>query len=179
MAVIDAVAGMVQPGASMDRDGTLSASGVVAERVLAELLDDPFFHSAPPRSTGRERFGSAYARALHQRVPGPDGIATAVALTARSVADACRRWIPPATEVLLSGGGASHPGLRAMLEREFASLPVPVRVARFEEQFFRGDAKECVAFALLGYLAVHGQPGNVPGATGAVGPRVLGQVTPA
>lgn len=179
MAVIDAVAGMVEPGALMDHDGRLSARGVVHETVLRELLDDPFFHAPPPRSTGREHFGVEYARALHQRVPGPDGVATAVALTAQSVAGACRRWTPPASELLLSGGGASHPGLRAMLEREFAGSDPPVRVARFEELFFRDDAKECVAFALLGYLAVHGQPGNLPAATGAAGPRVLGQITPA
>jgi len=179
MAIIDAVAALVSPGATMDHDGRLSAAGVVHEVILGELLAAPFFQDPPPKSTGRELFGVAYARQLLDRVPGPDGVATAVALTARSIAEACRRWVPPASEILVSGGGAAHPGLWTRLQAELATLPEPPLLVRFEEQFFRGDAKESVAFALLGYLVVHGQPGNLPAATGALGPRVLGQVSPA
>ena len=179
MAIIDATAAIVQPGATMDRDGLLAAAGRVDEEVLRELLADPFFQDPPPKSTGRELFGAAYARRLLDRVPGPDGVATAVALTARSIGEACRRWVPSASEFLVSGGGAAHPGLWARLQAELATLPQPPLLARFEDQFFRGDAKECVAFALLGYLVVHGQPGNLPAATGARGPRVLGQISPA
>ncbi len=179
MAVVDAVAALVQPGLAMDTDGMLAAQGRVDETVLQELLADPFFQSPPPRSTGRERFGADYARRLHQRLPGPDGVATAVALTAHSLVDACRRWLPGAPEFLVSGGGAGHPGLLDLLRRELALLPGTPMLERFDAHFFRGDAKECVAFALLGYLAIHGQPGNLPAATGAQGPRVLGQVTPA
>lgn len=179
MAVIDAVAGLVRPGAVMDLDGRLAASGTPDDTVLEELLADPFFHAPPPRSTGREYFGLEYARRLHERVPGPNGVATAVALTARSILEACRRWVPAAPELLVSGGGADHPGLVSMLRSGLTALPTPVAVSPFADHFFRGDAKEAVAFALLGYLAVHGQPGNLPGATGAAGSRVLGQITPA
>jgi anhydro-N-acetylmuramic acid kinase len=81
-------------------------------------------------------------------------------------------------EVVASGGGCHHPGLMAALSRYLlAQGNHPLR--RFDELFFPGDAKEAVAFALLGYLTLHGQPGNVPAATGAGGPRVLGAVTPA
>jgi anhydro-N-acetylmuramic acid kinase len=73
-----------------------------------------------------------------------------------------------------SGGGVHHPGLMASLARHMA--PIPVR--RFDTLFFDGDAKEAVAFALLGYLTLHGQPGNLPAATGARGARVLGSITP-
>lgn len=179
MAVIDAVAGLVEPGATCDRDGAIWARGRAHESVVESLLDDPFFHQPPPRSTGRERFGAPYARALHARVPGPDGVATAVELTARSIARAVGRWVPDGGEVLVSGGGCHHPGLMTSLASHLGALPAPIPLRRFDDHFFRGDAKEAVAFALLGYLAVHGQPGNLPAATGAAGPRVLGSITPA
>ena len=92
-------------------------------------------------------------------------MATAVELSARSIADAIVRWTP-AAEVVVSGGGAHHPGLMRSLQRNLdAGRGAPVALRRFDELFFAGDAKEAVAFALLGYLAIHGQPGNVePGA---------------
>ena len=133
----------------------------------------------PPKSTGRERFGDSYARALHERAPGFDGVATAVELTARSVARAVGRWVPGSAEVVASGGGCHHPGLMAALERHLAAQPGAPPLRRFDHLFFPGDAKEAVAFALLGYLTLHGQPGNVPAATGAGGSRVLGSITPA
>jgi anhydro-N-acetylmuramic acid kinase len=169
---------MVDGSLSYDRDGAIAARGIVDEALLTELLADPFFHAPPPKSTGRERFGDQYATSLHQRLPGPDAVATAVELTARTVAAAVGQWTPPGIEVVASGGGCHHPGLMASLGRHLAGQGQhPLR--RFEELFFPGDAKEAVAFALLGYLTLHGQPGNVPSATGAGGPRVLGAVTPA
>lgn len=174
MAVIDGVAHRVDESLACDLDGELAAAGTVDEGVLADLLADEYFHNDPPKSTGRERFGDAYAGALFTRVPGADGVATAVALTARSVADAVHRWAPGAGEVVVSGGGVHHPGLMAGLAEMLA--PIPVR--RFDTVFFDGDAKEAVAFALLAYLTLHGQPGNLPAATGARGARVLGSITP-
>jgi anhydro-N-acetylmuramic acid kinase len=178
VAVIDGVARLVDARRSFDRDGLIAARGHADEVVLAELLADPFFTAPPPKSTGRERFGDEYARALHARVPGPDGVTTAVELTARSVAAAVTAWTPKGSEVVASGGGCHHPGLMAALERQLAASG-GYRLRRFSDLFFPGDAKEAVAFALLGYLTLHGQPGNVPAATGAGGARVLGSVTPA
>jgi anhydro-N-acetylmuramic acid kinase len=177
MAVIDAVTRLVDQRRSFDRDGLLAAQGTVREEVLSELLADDFFAAEPPKSTGRERFGDDYARALHERVPGADGVATAVALTARTVSEAVARWTPAGVEVVASGGGCHHPGLMDALSRNLAASGGHT-LRRFDELFFPGDAKEAVAFALLGYLTVHGQPGNVPAATGADGSRVLGAVTP-
>lgn len=178
VAVIDGVARLVDQRRSYDRDGKLAARGTAHEAVLTELLADSYFATPPPKSTGRERFGDDYARALHQRVPGPDGVATAVELTARTVADAVAHWTPAGVEVVASGGGCHHPGLMSALARQLeARGRHPLR--RFDELFFPGDAKEAVAFALLGYLTLHGQPGNLPAATGAGGSRVLGTVTPA
>jgi anhydro-N-acetylmuramic acid kinase len=177
VAIIDATARMVDPTRSYDKDGKIAARGKSNPDVLAELLADPFFAAAPPKSTGRERFGDSYAKALHQRLPGADAVATAVELTAHSITDAIRRWTPPGVEVVASGGGCHHPGLMSALARCLASGGHSLR--RFDDLFFPGDAKEAVAFALLGYLTLHGQPGNLPAATGAGGPRVLGAVTPA
>ncbi len=179
MAVIDAVARLVEPGRSFDRDGAIAARGRPDEAVLGDLLADPFFAAPPPRSTGRERFGDGFARRLHERVPGPDGVATAVELTARSIARAVRDWVPGAPEVVVSGGGAHHPGLMRALGAGLGNSGDAARLRRFDDLFFPGDAKEAVAFALLGYLTIHGQPGNLVAATGAAGPRVLGTVTPA
>jgi anhydro-N-acetylmuramic acid kinase len=178
VAVIDGVARQVDARRTFDRDGLIAAQGRADEAALADLLADPFFAAPPPKSTGRERFGDPYAAALHARVPGPDGVATAVELTARSVAAAIARWTPPGTEVVASGGGCHHPGLMAALDRHLGAAG-GFRLRRFSELFFPGDAKEAVAFALLGYLTLHGQPGNVAAATGARGARVLGTVTPA
>jgi anhydro-N-acetylmuramic acid kinase len=178
VAVIDATARMVDQRWSYDRDGQIAAQGKVSEAVLAELLREPFFTASPPKSTGRERFGDGYAKALYQRLPGPDAVATAVELTARTVAGAVGQFTPAGVEVVVSGGGCHHPGLMESLGRhlrEYGGHPL----RRFDELFFPGDAKEAVAFALLGYLTLHGQPGNLPAATGAGGSRVLGAVTPA
>jgi anhydro-N-acetylmuramic acid kinase len=98
-----------------------------------------------------------------------------VSLTARSIALAYQRFIPGALgDILLSGGGARNPTLvRATRE---ALAPRTVRL--FSEEFFDDEAKEAVAFAFLGWLHLEGRPGNVPSATGASGPRILGKLTP-
>lgn len=177
VAVIDAVARLIDPTLPYDRDGRLAAGGRVHDAVLAELLTDPFFAQAPPKSTGRERFGQPLARRLFTTMAGPDAIATGVALTVETIAGALRRWTPAGVEVVASGGGCHHPLLWSELARALQADGRPL--LRFDDLFFAGDAKEAVAFALLGYLAVHRQPGNLPAATGASGPRVLGAITPA
>ncbi|HEV8149210.1 MAG TPA: anhydro-N-acetylmuramic acid kinase [Gemmatimonadales bacterium] len=176
MAVIDAAARLLDPTLPYDVDGALAARGRVQEAVLTELLADPYFAQPPPKSTGREKFGSGFTGGLLRRAPGADGVATAVELTARSIAEAVQRWTPAGVEVVASGGGCRHP---LLWERLGALLGAAGRsLLRFDELFFSGDAKEAVAFALLGYLTLHGQPGNLPAATGAVGRRVLGVITP-
>jgi anhydro-N-acetylmuramic acid kinase len=177
VALIDAVARLVNPTLRFDVDGRLAAKGAVNTALLARLLEDAHFSAPPPKSTGRERFGEALAAEIHRNAPGPDGVATAVELTARTIAQAIARWTPEPAEVVGSGGGMHHPGLVARLTALLAERGAPLR--RFDDLFFPGDAKEAVAFALLGYLTIHGQPGNLPAVTGAHAPRVLGQVTPA
>ena len=183
VAVIDGVVRALFPGMPYDVDGRLALRGEPLGAVVERRLAHPYFAAPPPKSTGRELFSPAYVAALiddcraeRAGCANEDIVATAVALTARSVADAYRRFLPePVGETLLSGGGARNPALAAAIARELAPLPV----RRFDEVFFDGEAKEAVAFAFLGWLHVNGRPGNVPGATGARGARVLGKLTPA
>jgi len=180
--VIDRVVRSLQPDLPYDVDGRLAAAGAPIDEVVTALLAGPYFASPPPKSTGPELFDAGYvqtlierSRAARQGATTEDIVATATALTARSIADAYRRFLPePITEVLVSGGGARNPTLVGMIRE----LIAPVRVRRFEEEFFDGEAKEAVAFALLAYLHVNGRAGNVPRATGARGQRILGKVSP-
>ena len=177
VAVIDAVARMTAPDLPYDRDAQVSRQGKVDEKVLAELFAEPYFHQAPPKSTGREHFGQDYAERLFERLAGPDAVATAVALTARTIAHGVATWVPGAPEIVASGGGVHHPLLWESLGAALETHRAGATLKRFDELFFDGDAKEAVAFALLGHLTLHGQPGNLPSATGAIGPRVLGAIS--
>ena len=192
VSVIDAVVRALVPGLAYDADGALARRGAPIAAVVDELLRAPFFHSAPPKSTGRELFTPEYVTTLIARCrsakpdcSNEDIVATATLLTARSVALAFETFVPePVDEVLIAGGGAKNPALFEAIgtELEHAAARtgsrVPV-VAPFESVFFDGDAKESVAFAFLGWLHLKGRPGNVPNATGARGPRILGSFTPA
>ena len=181
VAVIDGVTKALRPDLTYDIDGKMARAGNPNMQVVKELLAHPYFSMEPPKSTGRELFNSDYVQKLisTSRALGAtdeDIVATAVQLTAESVADAYRRFIAePVREVLVSGGGAKNPALFDAIQQTAA----PVTVRHFDDVFFDGEAKEAVAFALLGYLHVTKRPGNVPSATGARGPRVLGKRTPA
>ena len=181
--IIDGVTRLVAPNLAYDEDGKLARSGAAISAVVDHVLTDPYFASPPPKSTGRELFDPAFISAFADRCrrekPGAsagDIVATAVALTAASIADSFRRFVPePVNELVVSGGGAENP---ALVDAIGAALP-NVAVTRFTDLFFDGEAKEAVAFALLGYLHLMGEPGNLPSVTGARGPRILGQLTPA
>lgn len=179
--VIDGVTRALRPELPYDVDGKLATAGRPNMQIVNELLSAPYFAAPPPKSTGRELFNAEYVRTLIERARSAGGsdediVATAVQLTAGSVADAYKRFIAePVREVLVSGGGARNPALFAAIVKSAA----PIGVRHFDEVYFDGEAKEAVAFALLGYLHVTKRPANVPSATGARGPRVLGKRTPA
>ena len=180
--VIDAVVRRLDGSKRYDEDGRLAASGQPIAPVIDELLAHPYFAAEPPKSSGRELFDDDYVtrflercRAVKHDASDADLVATATALTARSIADAYGRFMPePVTEVLLSGGGSRNATLKQMLARELS----PLSVRTFDERFFDAEAKEAVAFALLALLHLESRPGNVPTATGARGSRVLGTYTP-
>ena len=180
-AVIDGVARALAPHLPYDVDGALARAGQPVRAVVDELLGEPYFQQPPPKSTGRELFDRAYiARVIDRcRSAGAsvnDTVASAVSLTARSIAFAIHRFVrEPVADLVLSGGGARNPALVDAIASEVA----PLAVRRFDDLFFAGDAKEAVAFALLGWLNLTRRPGNVVSVTGARGPRVLGALTPA
>jgi len=180
VAVIDAITRRVDPDAAFDVDGERARRGRPVAKLLEELLAEPYFEQPPPKSTGRERFGIDYADKLLARVrkaggSDNDAVATATALTAETIGRAIARWgSDDSSEIVISGGGAKNP---ALVER-LAARVQPRPVVLFDQLFFDGEAKEAVAFAFLGMQTVSGKPGNLPAATGARGPRVLGHITP-
>ena len=179
--LLDALMGLRTSPASFDDEGRAAARGQVSEVLLERCLADPFFDLPPPRSTGRERFGRRYAESLLEqgrtlRLSEDDVLATAVALTAQSIADAVRRFLAPrgVDVVVVSGGGVRNQTLMAALAARLA----PVRIVTLESLGASSAGKEALAFAFLAHLTLGGHVGNVPGATGAARAVTLGQVTP-
>ena len=162
-------------GEPFDRGGARAAAGTVDQAVVTELLGHPFFAEPPPRSTGRETFGAAFVEPLWARFAGrPDDLlATLPRLTAASIREAYRRFCPPVDEVLVSGGGVDNRTLMAPLCELFS--PTPVRSTA--DAGIDPGAKEALAFAVLANQTLHGLPGNLPAATGAAAPRILGSLT--
>jgi len=179
--VIDRVVAALDPSRHYDADGAMALAGVPLEPVLDALLDDPWYALAPPKSTGREKYDAGFVadlvarcRALGRGVRDADIVATATALTARTIAIGYDRFVrDDVQDVVLSGGGARNPALIRHIRQ---SLPLR-NVRTFDDLFFDGEAKEAVAFAYLALRHLRGQPGNLPAATGAVGARVLGSRT--
>jgi anhydro-N-acetylmuramic acid kinase len=187
--VIDAVTQKLfnQP---FDRGGRIAASGKTLDKLLDEILKCDFFRKKPPKTAGREEFGREFVTEFVRmcgRAVKSDIVATATALTARSIADALRRFvlaIPGSSkklarghfqEMILSGGGAKNSTLAAMLTGELAALGLRLR---FSDEFgLPSAAKEAVAFAVLAHETWHNRTSNVPSATGANRPAVLGKIS--
>ncbi len=161
-----------------DLDGKLALAGQLRQELVEKwLAEEPYFTQKPPKSTGRELFGVQRCKVYLEELAGAspaDALATLTAFTARSTAKAYRDFLPQLPdEILLCGGGARNPALVSMLQRELPRC----RVGFTEDAGLPGDAKEAVAFAVLGYETMNRRPGNLPAATGASGPAVLGSVT--
>jgi len=161
-----------------DRAGRLAAAGTADDALLAELLDDPYLRAAPPKSTGRERYGGAFVGHLRARLDAhslEDAVATLTAFTVATVADAIRRYAPDAARLIVSGGGVHNLSVLAGLERALPGLAIE----RSDAYGVDADAKEAIAFAILGREALRERPAGLPRVTGARGPRVLGAIAPA
>ena len=178
--ILDRLAHLASAGRlTCDRDGKLAAAGKVRQPLLRELMRHPYLRRRPPKSTGRETFGADFADRLWRRWAGrmspADLIATLTAFTAASIGDAYRRFLPgKVDEAILCGGGARNPTLVAMLRQHLA----PARVRIVDELGIDAEAKEAVAFAVLAAATIRGQAGNLPSATGARRPVVLGKIVP-
>jgi len=179
--LIDYAAQSATQGAmSFDRGGALAAKGKVDEKILAELMSEPFLKEKPPKTTGRELFGAQFGKPVWDRAKARglsdnDIVATLTAFTAHSIAQAYRDFLPTQVdEVIVSGGGALNLTLMQMLR----DLLAPARVIAIDELGLASEAKEAVAFAMMAYETVHSRAGNLPAATGATHPVILGNITP-
>lgn len=172
-AVLDAT------GVPYDADGRIAANGRVDDELLGLLLADPYYARLAPKTTGKEQFHAAYLRGRVQDLEStrgaaielPDLLATLCALTAQTVADQVERY--ELDGLVVSGGGTRHPVLMRMLAER---LP-RVRILLSDELGVPSDAKEAIAFAVLGWFTAHGWAASLPSCTGAAGPRCLGSVT--
>ena len=176
-----------------DRNGRLAAKGEPIERVVHQLLKRSFFRQPPPKTGGREQFGNHFALELLQmcrRADHHDIIATATALTARSIGVAVRdivlpkdaqnkppnsRWPSRYRQFIVSGGGTKNATLMRMIREELAPLKIQVRTT--DDFGMPSAAKEAVAFALLAYQTWRHLPSNIPSATGASRPAILGKIS--
>ena len=179
--VIDAVTDRLF-GRAYDRDGRIAASGAVLEQVLSGALRLPFFRRKPPKTAGREEFGREFAQQFIRRcgrVNKADVVATATALTACSIADALRHFVLRRSgrfsEFVVSGGGANNPTLLAMLANELRPLGLKIRSS--DEFGLPSEAKEAAAFALMAFETWNRRASNVPSATGARRPAILGKIS--
>ncbi|HVB99904.1 MAG TPA: anhydro-N-acetylmuramic acid kinase [Candidatus Dormibacteraeota bacterium] len=177
--VIDALVSRTTNGRlAYDRGARIATRGHAIPRLLDRLLADSYFRQAPPKSAGREQFGRSYLERL-LRLAGnarpEDVIATATLLTPLSILDGLGRFVFPRTridEVIVSGGGAHNPLILAQLETGLGNR----RLLRAEQLGVGEDAKEAFAFAVLAYETWHRRPANLPAATGARYPAILGKV---
>ena len=180
--VIDAVTEQLF-GQPFDREGRIAAKGRLLPAVVNRALRGSFFQKKPPRTAGREQFGREFAQQLihwcrksKKAIAKEDIVATATALTVASICDALGRWIVPANvfhEFIVSGGGAKNRTLMRMLREQLSNLRLALRHS--DEFGVPAEAKEAIAFAVLAYQTWHRQPGNIPAATGARRPAILGK----
>ena len=186
--LIDAAMEIATDGAqTYDAGGAVARDGAINDGLVRSLLENDFFRMPPPRSTGRELFGRDYVNELvalnasrvfggDRRAAARDLVPTLTELTARSIADAIRTWLPPtgAGEVIVTGGGARNDTLM----RRLSELLAPTAVLSGATAGIDPDAKEAIVFAALAWAHAAGIPGNMPAATGAAGRRILGSFTP-
>jgi anhydro-N-acetylmuramic acid kinase len=178
--VLDGLVYRVTNGrSSMDREGRLATRGQVDSRLLAKLLAHPYLSQVPPKSTGREVFGTKMLDELlnwrqARQSSMEDLLATCSRWTAEAVGTA-RRWVKGGIdEVIVGGGGVRNHAIMAHLTEVFS----PVPVTTFEAHGWDSKALESVAFAILAYQTVMEEYGNVPSVTGAAFPRLLGCIVP-
>lgn len=178
--VIDAFVQKLTVGEeSFDAGGRRAARGDVHREWLEQLMKHPFYQQQAPKSTGREQFGDQYSTKLWEQakqhgVGNDDGVATLTELTAVSIADEILKWKEEYSirELFISGGGAHNQSLIERLQQKLADITIRPS----DELGIPVDAKEAVIFALLGYMTWHKQPNNLPDATGADRPVILGKM---
>ena len=181
MLIDDAIERITNGQQHFDRNGETAAHGKVHSAFLTKLLEHPYLQMRPPKTTGREDFGKQYGALLFEEknkrdLSDADYLATLTALTVQSIARAYREFLPVfPDEVIVHGGGALNPVLMRMLRDALA----PAQVFTTDRFGLPTEAKEAAAFALMAYQTWHHQSGNIPSATGARHPVIMGNITPA
>ncbi len=175
--VIDALVAQFSRGLlRFDRDGRMARRGSVDEDLLAELLAAPYYRAAAPKSAGREQYGVDFVANLLSRGIQPDSlVATATALTARSIQVGIDRFVRPKMpidQLIISGGGWRNPEI---IRRIAEALPT-TEVLSSNAFGIDSDAKEAIAFAVLAHESFHDRTSNLPSATGASRPVILGKL---
>lgn len=168
---------------TMDEGGAIAARGKVHMNLLRWLCDNDYFEKKPPKSTGRELFGDVFIDELYQRILAEkisfeDAVATVTDFTAWSIEDSYRRFIlpnHPADELIIGGGGSYNSTMVSMIGSRMSTLGVKTLIQ--EDRGFSSDAKEAVAFALLADCTLAGRCNNVPNATGADRPVIMGKIS--
>lgn len=159
-----------------DEGGAMALAGAVDPAALETLLEDEYYARRPPKSAGREQYGPDFVqRMLRLGLSPEDTMATAAALTAATVAEGVYRFgggEEEIEEVIVSGGGVHNPALMRYLRAELADM----EVVSSAEHGVDPDFKEAIAFAILAHETWHGRPANLPSATGASRPVLLGKI---
>lgn len=181
--IIDEVVRIVTYGKEeYDQSGQRAKNGKVHYGYLEFLLEEPYFSLYPPKTTGRELFGKQYAKRFVERgefleLNDNDLVATATALTVESIARAYERYVLPQKDiayVIVGGGGSYNTTLMEWLRKRLPFLIIKTH----EDVGISSDAKEAIAFSILGYRTLYNLPGNVPSATGSSNSCVLGKIIP-
>lgn len=174
--VIDALAAEFSQGKlRCDRGGKIAASGTPNVQLLDSLLKDAYYRRLPPKSAGREQYGAEFVERMRRsKLSLRDLIATATALTARSIAHAVRGHQSRTTDLIVSGGGVHNPQIMAHLAGYLPGLSISIS----SDHGVAADAKEAIAFAILAHATWRRRPSNVPSATGARRPAILGSIAP-
>ena len=161
-----------------DRDGVRAARGRVHPELLRELMAHPFITAPPPKAAGHEQFGRAFVQDVlgaWGSLPPDDLVATATAFAAGAIAANVSRYVLPRhaiEDVVASGGGVRNP----VLMRHLAEALTPLRLRRIDELGIPSEAKEALAFALIGHATLMGRPANLPRVTGAHHEALLGKL---
>ncbi len=179
--LMDYAAALAQPETGYDRGGELAKSGVINEALLTELLSDSYFDMQPPKSTGRERFGQALFQTIrekHSEISASDLCATFTELSARTLVEAIERFVgEPVHDVIVAGGGAHNPVLMSSIGEKLSRMTSPPVLQTSDDYGIDIDAKEAIAFAVMGNETLHARPGNLPAATGARRAVPLGKIS--
>ncbi|MFC6333988.1 anhydro-N-acetylmuramic acid kinase [Paenibacillus septentrionalis] len=181
--IIDALIAQLYAPLAMDIGGQIAAKGQVIEELLSWMQQDEYYAMPLPKSTGRERFGTQYTEQIiammqNKQWRAEDVIATATYVTAWSIYDSYKRFIAqrnPAQQLLVGGGGSYNATLIGYLKQLFS--PLGVDVLTQEDIGGNSDAKEAVAFGLLGYYTLQQRPNNIPNVTGASRPVIMGKLS--